>query len=161
MPLPNDMRLSDKGYKVLHEREGLRLTAYLDSVGVLTIGLGHTSAAGPPKVHHGMKITAEEAEEIFRRDAQTFRNEVIDLVNVSLAQHQFDALASFVFNIGSSAFKRSTTLKRLNAGDYDGAAKALMMWVKPPEIKNRRRGEYFQFLQARYDARVDEKGNAV
>jgi lysozyme len=154
MSVNEHMRLSDEGYKVLHEREGLKLKAYQDSVRVWTIGLGHTSAAGPPKVTPGMTITAERAEEIFRTDAQTFRKEVIGLVTVPVNQHQFDALSSFVFNIGSSGFKRSTVLKRLNAKDYAGAAEAMLMWNKPPEIMSRRRGEYLQFKDGRYEARV-------
>jgi lysozyme len=148
------MHLSGAGYEVLHERESLRLKAYKDSVGVWTIGLGHTSAAGPPKVINGMTITEDEAEEIFRRDAQTFRKEVIHLVTVPLEQHQFDALASLVFNIGSSNFKKSTVLRKLNARDYAGATEAILMWNKPPEIKSRRRGEYYQFKDGRYEARV-------
>jgi lysozyme len=157
MSINDRLRLSDKGYQVLHEREALKLTAYLDKVAhppVWTIGLGHTSAAGPPKVVKGMVITPEEAEEIFRRDSQRFRNEVINLVTVPVEQHQFDALASFVFNIGSHGFKRSTVLRKLNARDYAGAADAFLMWNKPPQIMSRRRGEYYQFKDGRYEARV-------
>jgi lysozyme len=148
------MHLSGAGYEVLHEREGLRLKAYKDSVGVWTIGLGHTSSAGPPRVVQSLIITEAQAEEIFRRDAQTFRDEVIHLVKVPLEQHQFDALASLVFNIGSGHFKKSTVLRKLNAKDYAGAAEAFLMWNKPPEIKSRRRGEYYQFKDGRYEARV-------
>jgi lysozyme len=154
---PNEIRLSDKGYQVLREREDIRLEAYLDKAAtphVWTIGLGHTSAAGPPKVVAGMKITAVEAQEIFRTDAYRFRDEALDLVKVPLEQHQFDALCSFLFNVGSRNFSRSTMLKRLNAGDYAGAASALLMWNKPPEIMSRRRGEYDQFTTGRYIARV-------
>jgi GH24 family phage-related lysozyme (muramidase) len=52
------MRTSAAGRKAVAQREGNELTAYLDSVGILTIGVGHTTAAGPPKVRKGMKITA-------------------------------------------------------------------------------------------------------
>jgi lysozyme len=148
------MRLSEEGYRVLHEREGLRLKAYADTRGIWTIGLGHTSAAGPPQVVRGMTISAEEAEEIFRRDCQTFREEVIGAVAGELEQHQFDALASFIFNVGASAFRKSTALKRLNAGDLDGAAQALLMFNKPSEIMPRRRGEHRQFKEGLYVARV-------
>jgi lysozyme len=151
---PHEMKLSDKGRTVLADREGVRLTAYKDSVGVWTIGLGHTSAAGPPAVRAGMTITEERAWEIFRRDAQRFRDEADGLVQVPLAQHEFDALVSFVFNIGVPGFRKSTVLKRLNAGDYAGAGEALLMWNKPPEIMSRRRGEHKQFTQGDYVARA-------
>jgi lysozyme len=151
------MRLSDKGYQVLREREDIKLVAYLDKAAtphVWTIGLGHTSAAGPPKVMAGMTVTQDEAEEIFRRDAYRFRDEALELVKVQLKQHQFDALCSFLFNVGSRNFARSTMLKRLNAGDYAGAAEALLMWNRPSAIMSRRRGEYDQFTAGKYIARV-------
>lgn len=150
----SELRLSDKGRDVLADREGLRLKAYKDSVGVWTIGLGHTSAAGPPKVTPGMTITKDEAWDIFRRDAAKFREEAHGLVKVPLEQHEFDALVSFVFNVGVPGFARSTVLKRLNAGDYAGAGEALLMWMKPPEIQSRRRGEHKQFTKGDYVARI-------
>jgi lysozyme len=148
------MKLSEEGYRVLHEREGLRLEAYLDTTGVLTIGLGHTSAAGSPQVHQGMTISEEDAEHIFRRDCERFRREVGHAVKVPLEQHEHDALCSFIYNVGSTNFLNSTLLKRLNAGDKAGAAEAMLWWGKPPEIISRRRGEYFQFKDGRYVARA-------
>lgn len=149
------MRLSDEGYRVLHEREGVRLKAYLDSTGVLTIGLGHTTAAGPPEVYEGMEITAARAEEIFRQDAQRFRREVEHHVLEAMSQHEHDAVCSFLFNIGSTNFIGSTFLKRLNAGDHKGAAEAMLWWNKPPEIITRRNGEHRQFVNAEYVARAE------
>jgi lysozyme len=151
------LKLSDKGRDVLAEREGMRLTAYLDKIAkppVWTIGLGHTSAAGPPKVTPGLSITEDEAWEIFRRDVQTFRTQLRGAIRVPVEQHQFDALASFIFNIGAGGFKGSTVLKRLNAGDYAGAGEAMLMWNKPPEIMARRRGEHAQFTKGDYVARI-------
>ena len=148
------MKLSDEGYRVLHEREGLELEAYLDSRGVLTIGLGHTSAAGPPMVTQGMTITEERAEEIFRNDAQRFRREVEHAVLAELKQHEHDAICSLLYNIGSTNFLNSTFLKRLNADDKKGAAEAMLWWNKPPEIMSRRRGEHAQFTEGRYVARL-------
>ena len=150
------MELSSKGYTVLHEREGLRLEAYLDSGGVLTIGLGHTTAAGPPIVTQGMTITEEEAEAIFRNDCNTFRAEVTYAVTAKMKQHEFDAACSLLYNIGSTNFLSSTFLARLNAGDHEGAAEALLWWNKPPEIITRRNGEHHQFVLAEYVARADE-----
>jgi lysozyme len=150
----SQLKLSDQGREVLADREGMRLTAYKDSVGVWTIGLGHTSAAGPPKVTSGLTITEEEAWEIFRRDVQKFRTALRGAIKVPVEQHQFDALASFIYNIGASGFRGSTVLKRLNAGDYAGAGEAMLMWDKPPEIQARRRGEHAQFTRGDYVARV-------
>jgi lysozyme len=148
------LKLSDQGAKLIAEREGCELTAYLDSRGILTIGIGHTSAAGPPKVVEGMVITEEKAHAIFREDNKRFRAECLPLVKVPLAQNEFDALASFVFNLGSTQFRGSTALKRLNAGDYAGCAESLLWWSKPPEIVPRRRGEYYQFLGQKFVARA-------
>lgn len=157
----SQLSISQAGQDVLAEREGMRLTAYKDTVGVWTIGLGHTSNAGPPPVHEGMTITEDEAWEIFRRDNKRFRDECLPLIKAPLSQQEFDALASFIYNIGSTNFAKSTVLKRLNEGDYDSAGEAMLMWNKPPEVMNRRRGEHAQFLQGRYVARLDAKGNVA
>lgn len=149
------MILSDEGFDVLHEREGLRLEAYLDSTGVLTIGLGHTTAAGPPTVYEGMVITEDQAEEIFRNDSERFRVEVEWAVTEPMSQYEHDAVCSFLYNIGSTNFLNSTFLQRLNAGDHAGAAEAMLWWDQPPEIMSRRRGEHLQFTEGEYVARVE------
>lgn len=151
---PSKLHLSQKGYDTLVEREGVELETYLDDRGIPTIGLGHTSAAGLPKVVEGMRITQEQAETIFRQDAQRFRHECAGAVTVPLHQHEFDALASFLFNLGSTQFKSSTALKRLNAGDYAGCAEAMGWWNKPSSIISRRKAEIEQFRTGRYVARV-------
>jgi lysozyme len=152
----SELLLSDEGYDVLKDREGCELTAYQDTVGVWTIGLGHTSAAGPPTVTQGMTITEEEAESIFRQDAMHFRDECAGMVRVPMEQWEFDATASFIFNIGSTQFASSTFLARLNDEDYVGAAQAMLWFDQPPEIIPRRRGEYLQFTEGAYVARVDD-----
>ena len=145
-----------RGDKVLADRESVEEAkpAQRDSSSVPTIGLGHTSAAGPPIVREGMRITEAEAEEIFRADAMRFRQEVAHLVKAPLHQHEFDALASWLFNIGSTNFRTSTALKRLNAGDYSGCAEAMEWWNKPSSIISRRRAEVEQFRHGRYVARM-------
>lgn len=155
------MKISDEGVRMLEEREGLRTTAYLDSVGVWTIGIGHTSAAGPPTVTEGLTITKDEAYEIFRRDVVQYEEAVLKAVKVEMRQHEFDAYTSLCYNIGPGAFSGSTTVKRLNAADSVGAADAILMWNKPPEIMPRRQGEWTQFGQGNYFARADSKGNLV
>ena len=148
--------MTDQGTQVLVDREGLRTKAYKDSVGVWTIGVGHTSAAGPPEVTSGMVITEEEAFEIFDRDNDMFEKVIDDTVTVRLNNSQFDALVSFVFNIGETQWRSSTMLKKLNAGDYEGAFEQFKQWKKPPEIIPRRRGEAACFGYALYVARIED-----
>ncbi len=134
------------GRAALVSREALKTRAYKDSVGVWTIGVGHTSAAGDPKVTPGMVITESEALEIFDRDLRQYEAAVDGSVKVSLADHERDALVSICYNIGPGGFRKSTFLKRLNEGDRAGCAKAIMSWVKPPEVTSRRTAERDQFL---------------
>jgi lysozyme len=150
----SELLLSDRGTRVIADREGFELIAYLDSRGILTIGLGHTSAAGPPKVYEGMEITEDEAWGIFREDNKRFRKECLKLVRSPLTQYEFDALASFIFNLGSTQFAGSTALKLLNARDYEGCAEAMMLWNKPSEVISRRKAEVHQFLTGEYVARI-------
>lgn len=133
--------VSDIGLAVLQAREGVRLTAYLDSVGVWTIGWGHTKG-----VTKGQKITRAQAEAFLREDIDSHAGPVLAAVKVPLADNERDALVSVAFNIGVGGFKRSTFLRRLNAGDRAGCAEAIMMWDTPAEIIPRRRAERDQFL---------------
>lgn len=122
------MKTSANGRKVITEFEGCVLKAYLCSAGVLTIGVGHTSAAGAPVVAKGMVISKAEADEILTRDLGIFEAVVNRLVRVNLNQNQFDALVSFVFNLGEGNFSKSTLLRKLNAGDYAGASDQFAVW---------------------------------
>jgi lysozyme len=140
--------MSSDGRAKLIAREGFKTKAYRDSVGVWTIGVGHTAAAGAPVPRAGMVISKTEVDEILSRDLRQYEDAVSISVNVPLTQGQFDALVSFCFNIGTGGFKKSTVVKRLNAGNYRGAADAMLMWNKPPEIIGRRKSERAQFLAA-------------
>jgi lysozyme len=140
------MRTSAAGRKAIAAREGNKLVAYKDTVGVWTIGVGHTSAAGAPTVTPGMRITADESDEILVRDLTAVEKDVNSAVSVPLSQNQFDALVSFVFNIGGGAFRKSTLLRKLNAKDYAGAAEQFLVWVKQKELTGRRKAERAQFL---------------
>lgn len=142
------MRMSDKGMIALIRREALVLKAYKDSVGVWTIGVGHTAAAGAPRPVAGMVLPVEEAVALFRRDLVKYENEVRRAVKVPVAQHEFDALVSFHYNTG--AIGRAAVTRKLNAGDRAGAAAAFMSWVKPVEITDRRNEERVQFLTGAY-----------
>lgn len=133
--------MTEIGLAALKSREGVRLTAYRDSVGVWTIGYGSTKG-----VTAGMTITQAQAGELLARDIDEHAAPILAAVKVPLADHERDALVSIAFNIGVGGFKGSTFLKRLNAGDRRGCAEAIMMWKKPPEIVTRRTAERDQFL---------------
>lgn len=118
------MRVSN--VNAIKEHEGLRLKAYKDSVGVWTIGYGDTG----PDVVEGLVITKEQAENRLRKRLREFEGYVLKYVRVGLNQNQFDALVSLVYNIGPTNFSSSTLLKKLNAGDYQGAADQFLVWNK-------------------------------
>lgn len=110
--------------------EGLELKAYKDIGGILTIGYGHTSAAGHPKVTEDMVISKVEAEAILIQDLKKYEQCVQSCVEVPLTDNQFGALVSFCYNVGTGSFKKSTLLKKLNQGRYDEVPNELMRWNK-------------------------------
>lgn len=120
------MKISERGIDLLKQFEGLELEAYQDIAGVWTIGYGHTGSDVQP----GMKITEREAEALLRRDLRSRESAVERLSSVPLNQNEFDALVSFVYNVGQNAFSRSTARRRLNRGNRIGAADALTWWNK-------------------------------
>lgn len=124
------MTLNKESLDLIKEFEGLRLTAYRCPAGVLTIGYGHTSAAGAPVVKPGMKITEAEAEAILRRDLRKYEVAVDSAVLGPMTHNQRGALVSLCYNIGSVAFRRSTAVRRMSAGNYAGAAEALTWFNK-------------------------------
>lgn len=109
------MKTSKAGIELIKKHEGLRLAAYLCPAGVPTIGYGHTKG-----VRLGQVITEAEAEHFLIEDLRTSEKE-IDSHNLQLNQNQFDALVSFVFNVGAGNFRSSTLLRRvrLNSNDND------------------------------------------
>lgn len=145
------LKVSPAGRAAIAQREGNKLTAYKDSVGVWTIGVGHTAAAGAPAPHAGMTITAAESDAILTRDLAQFEWAVEGAVKVPVQQHEFDAMVSLAFNIGGAAFARSSVVRKLNAGDRAGAANAFLLWKNAggkPILLKRREAERKQFLGA-------------
>jgi lysozyme len=144
------MKTSEQGLSLLGEREGRRLEAYQDTVGVWTIGDGHTG----PDVYEGLVWTGEQANAALAKDVKLCEDTVNMYCVQRLRQHQFDALVSFIYNVGASAFRRSTLLRKLNQGDFEGAAMQFDRWHIPSEITSRRNGERDQFLGIKFKART-------
>lgn len=132
--------------------EGCKLTAYQDIVGIYTIGFGTTAMADlgitPAK---GMTITQERAEDLLRQGVDKFAATVDALVTANVNANQFGACVSLAYNIGPTAFAKSTVLRELNAGNYDKAALSFQMWNKAggkvvKGLINRRNDEVTLFL---------------
>lgn len=144
------LKASDVLLKSLRSREALRLRAYPDpgsrDGSPWTIGWGTTTYEDGSPVRQGDEITEERAEQLFRYHVGVTEDVIGKHVLVPLAQTQFDALVSFVYNIGAAQFASSTLLKRLNARDYAGAASQFERWIYNDgkvleELVNRRKWE--------------------
>lgn len=113
--------------------EGLKLTAYPDPGSrdghPYTVGYGHTSDAHM-EVYRGLTISPAQAEAALEYDLNETAAKVDDLVKVDLNENQFGALVSFAFNVGLSAFAKSTLLKKLNKGDYAAVPAELARWTR-------------------------------
>lgn len=137
------------GLRLTEQYEGLRLTTYADVRGVLTIGYGHTGH----DVVRGLTITPEQADVLLRSDIVAAAHCVQSAVLLqTITQHQFDAMVDFTFNVGRTNFLTSTLLKRVNAGDINGAADEFLKWNKAggrvfDGLVRRRTGERALFLQ--------------
>ena len=126
-----EQRTNDAGVELIKHFESLRLTAYQDSVGIWTIGYGHTGLEhNDGSVHAGREITEEEAESLLRHDLERFEDAVSQAVQTPLNDNQFAALVSFSFNLGARNLRVSTLLKKLNSGDHFGAAREFKKWSK-------------------------------
>ena len=143
------MTISDKGMDLIKKFEGLRLKAYRDAVGVWTIGYGHTGGVAP-----GTIITEEIANHLLEQDLAMVEICVNEAVSVPLTQNGFDALVSFVFNVGCFGFRKSTLLRLLNKGEYKEIADQFRRWnkgringlyVELPGLTKRRQAEAVLF----------------
>lgn len=124
------METSERGINMIIAFEGMELNAYKCPAGVWTIGVGHTGEVDGVPVKRGMLITQAKAKELLREDLKKVE---LYLNRQSFAgrltQGQFDALVSFLFNVGSGAFQTSTMRKCLCTGDFEGAAAQFGRWI--------------------------------
>lgn len=133
------MKTGPNGLALIKSFEGLILGAYDDIDdhvvkpgervhGTLTIGWGHTTSAGPPKVFVGQEFTREEADAVLLADLASVELEVSHLVKVPVNQNQFDALVSFQYNTGWLGHHNCSLLSALNAGNYKLADQDFMLY---------------------------------
>ena len=119
------METSNEGISLIQKFEGCELEAYQCSAGVWTIGYGHTK-----DVVEGMTITKEQAEQMLVDELHEYENYINEYVTVALSQNQFDALVSWVYNLGPANLKVSTMLKVLNKGQYEEVPAQMKRWNK-------------------------------
>jgi lysozyme len=132
------MKLSTEGKKFLIDREGMKLHAYKDVAGLLTIGVGHLltkSELQSGKIYisgipfqYSNGLTVDQVMSILAQDVRRIEEAININIYSPINQNQFDALVSFVFNVGTQAFINSTLLKRLNQGNYAAVAKQFLRW---------------------------------
>ena len=148
------MQVSDAGIALIKSFEGFRANAYPDPKSggdPWTVGYGTTKFPSGRPVKKGDYVTPAQAEMYLREDVKKFASSVDALVTVPLKQCQYDALVSFVYNLGATNFRKSTLLKKLNAKDYKGAAEEFLRWVSPGSsveagLRRRRTAERAMFL---------------
>jgi lysozyme len=119
------MNISQEGLSLIKKFEGCELKAYRCAANVLTIGYGSTKG-----VTEDMEITQEEAETLLQEEMHEYEGYINDMVKVPLEQHQFDAMVSWVFNLGSGNLSSSTLLRVLNEEKYEDVPEQILRWNK-------------------------------
>ena len=146
------MKLSDNGFRLLGELEGIVLRPYKDSAGIPTIGIGSTYYEDGTKVTMKDKaITKERAIQLAKNMVKPFEARVNKSIIVPMTQNQFDAMVLLCYNIGGSGFARSSVVKNFNAGNLQKAADSFLLWNKAGGVvskglTNRREEERELFL---------------
>ena len=143
------MKISNAGLKLIKQYEGFCPTPYFCPAGKLTIGYGHVILSGE---NFPDEITEENAQILLKQDVSTTEYAINSLVIIVLSQNQFDALVSFVYNVGSKAFEKSTLLRFLNENKLELAAKQFSRWIfangmVQKGLINRRMAEKLMFLE--------------
>lgn len=142
-----NLKISQNGINLIKDSEGIRLAAYQDSVGVWTIGFGHTKGVNP-----GMIISQSQAEQFLREDITAHLSGIYSYITVELNQNQFDALASFHFNLGANILAGTTLLDYINSRNFQAAANEMLAYchannIVVPGLLIRRRAEADLFLK--------------
>jgi len=141
----NIMAIAESTLDFITKEEGFKNKAYKDSKGLLTIGVGHLIKSSEPHLITAT-LSDQEVKDLLKSDLRWCSEAVESSVRIPLTQRQYDALYSLCFNIGESAFRKSTVVKRINANDLKGAADAIEMWDKPAVLIPRRKREKAMFL---------------
>ena len=156
------MKISQYGLEHLMRSEGSRSKMYKDSAGYPTIGVGHLltrAERNSGKIYLGVMflrwrkgLSDKQITSLLDQDLDRFESAVNRHVRIELIQHQFDALVSFAFNVGTGAFKRSTLLKRVNARKFADVPAQFRRWNRAGGkvsrgLKNRREREIRLWLR--------------
>ena len=146
------MKLSDNGFRLLGELEGIVLKPYKDSVGIPTIGIGSTYYEDGTKVRMSDKaITKERAIQLAKNVVKSFEEQVNKSILLPMTQNQFDAMVLLCYNIGKSGFAKSSVVRNFNLGNIQRAADSFLLWNKAggrvvQGLVNRRNKERSLFL---------------
>ncbi len=142
---------TDEVVSIIKDHEGLRLEAYRGSSGAWLIGYGH----GGEGIAQGMRITAAEADALLRADLAVIEDSIKGVVTVPINADELSAMVDLAYNISTGAFRESTVLRELNAGNRAAAADAFLLWDKmtlngqlvvDPVLAERRKTERAIFL---------------
>jgi lysozyme len=160
------MQMTEEGLALIRRFEGFRAEAYRCPAGVWTIGYGHTSQAGAPKVRPGMVVSEAEAREILAVDAAMFAEGVRTALTREVSPQQFSALVSFAYNVGIGAFRRSSVLKAVNEGRFEAVPERLKLWVKADGrrlegLARRRQAEAELFATVPAVTKMQERGGLI
>ena len=156
-PIPSESQpepVSDLAVELIKEFEGFKNYAYIDTDGTPVIGYGLSKVGGVP-VRIGDRISPSQADAALDAHLREISRELDEAVEVELSDRQFSALASIAFNVGMGAIENSTLIRKINAGDYAGAANEFLRWdkanlggriVQMPGLTRRRAAERELFL---------------
>lgn len=142
------MHINEAGLALLKSFESCKLSAYLDVGGIPTVGWGSTG----PDIHMGLTFTQEQADHRLDEDLKRFECRIQSMLHAHTSANEFSALVCFAYNVGLGALQGSTLLKKLNAGDYPGAAEEFKRWNKvngePCDgLTRRRKAEHDLFVK--------------
>jgi lysozyme len=137
------MKTSLEGINLIKHFEGCELEAYKCPAGVWTIGFGHIKG-----VQEGDVITEADAHNMLVEELNEYEGYINDMISVELNQNQYDAMVSWVYNLGGGNLKASTLLKVLNSGNYSGVPEQIMRW-------NKAGGKVLEGLTRRRQAEAD------